>query len=168
MNRTTALILAGVSLLAASAIIPLVGLATTQWDTDYVYTVEANETYCTGVVHESPNVEGTDDYRVDYENLSATGRQHFDRALADGQYVVEEEADIAPDFQFTDGHVAAGEGCYAVSYEGDTHALRTVRESQRVGPVDEHWFFLGGGLLLVLGSGSVIAGVGLGITRRLR
>lgn len=167
MNRSTALVLAGIVLLVASAAVPIVGLAATEWDTDYVYTVETGESYCASVVHESPDVEGGDDYHVEYENLSTAGRQHFERALADGQYIVEDEADAAPDFQFTDDHVAAGEGCYAVSYEGETHALRRNRESQRVGPVDERWSFLVGGLLLGLAAGSLLAGIGLAVKRRL-
>lgn len=168
MNRSTALVLAGVVLLVGAAASPIVGLAATQWDTDYVYTVETGESYCASAVHESPDVEGSDDYRVDYGNLSPTGRQHFERALADGRYVVEDESDAAADFQFTDDHVAAGEGCYAVSYENETHALRTSRESQRVGPAGEGWPFLVGGLLLLLGTGSLLTGVGLAVTRRIR
>lgn len=166
MNRTAALVLVGILLLAGAAAIPLVGLTATQWDTDYVYTVETGDSYCTTVVHEDTDVEGGDDYHVDYENLSTTGRQHFERALADGQYVVEDEADTAPDFQFTDDHVAAGEGCYAVSYEDETHALRTTTESQRVGLAAEGWPSLIGSLLLVLGAAAAIAGVGLTLKRR--
>ena len=167
MNRTTVLILSGFLMFVAAAAVPVLGLATVQWDTDYVYTVETDDTYCADVVHESPEVQGTTGYRVDYENLSATGRRHFERALTDGRYVVEERADIAPDFQFTDDHVAAGEGCYAVRYEGETHALRTSRESQRVGPGAGRWPFLIGGSLLVLGTASLLAGVGLTLKRRL-
>lgn len=166
MTRSTAITLAGLALLAASVTVPFAALATSQWDTDYVYTVETNDTYCASVVHETPNVEGTDDYRVDYENLSATGRQHFERTLADGQYVVAEEADAAPDFQFTDDHVAAGEGCYAVNYAGDTHALRTSTESQREGPLDVRSSFMVGGVLLLLGVGSLLVGIGLALIRR--
>lgn len=167
MNRATALVLAGVALLVASAAIPFTVLAATQWDTDYVYTVETNETFCANAVHQSPNAEGSADYRVNYENLSATGRQHFDRARANGRYVVEDEADVAPDFQFTDDHVARGEGCYAVRYEGEDYALRTSRESQRVGPASGQWPFLAGSVLLVLGAGSLVTGGGLMLKRRL-
>lgn len=167
MKRTTALVLAGVLLLVAAAAVPIVGLAVTQWDTDYVYTVETGDSYCANVVHGTPGVAGTDDYSVDYDTLSATGQDHFERALADGRYVVDDEADTAPDFAFTDDHVAAGEGCYAVGYDGETHALRTSRESRRVGPTAGRWPALLGGLLLVLGATSLIAGAGLLLKRRL-
>lgn len=167
VNRSTALILAGVVLLLVSASVPFVGLAATNWDTDYVYTVETGESYCASVVHEETDVEGGDDYRVDYEDLSNTGRQHFERALTNGQYVVEEEADTAPDFQFTDDHVAAGEGCYAISYEGETHALRTSQRGQRIGSMSGRLPFLIGGGLLILGAGSLLVGVGLVVKRRM-
>lgn len=167
MERSTALVLAGIALLIAAAALPFAGLALTQWDTDYVYSVETAESYCADVVHGTPDVEGTDDYRVAHENLSATGRQHVERALAVGRYVVENESAAAPDFQFTDDHVAPGEGCYAVSDEGETHALRTSRESERVGPAAGRWPGLVGRLLVVLGAGSLVAGVGLAAKRRL-
>lgn len=167
VNRSTALVLAGIGLLLASAAVPLVGLVTSEWESDYVYTIESDESYCADVVHETPDTEGTDDFRVAYENLSETGRQHFDRALADGRYVVEDEADVAPDFQFTDDHVAAGEGCYAITHEGDTHALRTSQESQRVGPADQFSPFTVGVMLLVLGIGALLASAGLVAKRQL-
>ena len=167
MKRTTALVLAGVLLLVAAAAVPIIGLATTQWDSNYVYTVETGDSYCASFVRETPDGEGTDDYYVDYRNLTTTGKEHFERALADGGYVVEDEADTASDFTFTDDHVAAGEGCYAVSYDGETHALRTSRESHRVGPTTGRWPSLLGGLLLASGAASVIAGVGLLLKRRL-
>lgn len=166
MKRSTALILAGVVLLLTSASVPFVGLATTNWDTDYVYTVETRESYCATVVHEETDVEGGDGFGIDYENLSTAGRQHFEQALSDGQYIVEDEADTAPDFQFTDDHVAAGEGCYAVNYEGETHALRTSQRSQRTGPMSGRLPSLVGGGLLVLGAGSLLAGFGLAVKRR--
>lgn len=166
MNRPTTLVLTGIVLLLASAAVPLVGLATSEWDSDYVYTIEMDG-YCAGVVHETPDADGADDFRVTYANLSDTGRQHFDRALADGRYVVEDEADTAPEFQFTDDYVAEGEGCYAITHEGDTYALRTSRESQRVGPVDRLTAFTVGGLLLMLGIGMLLIGVGLVAKRRL-
>lgn len=167
MKRATALLLAGALCFAAAAAVPLVGLAVAQWDTDYVYTVEADDSYCASVVHGTPDAEGTDDYRVDYETLSTTGKEHFERAVADGRYVVEDEADTAPDFAFTDDHVAAGEGCYAVSYAGETHALRTSSESHRVGFAAGRWPSVLGELLLALGVASSIAGVGLLLKRRL-
>lgn len=167
MNRSTALVLAGIVLLIASAAVPLVGLATSEWDSDYVYTIESDGSFCADVVHETPAANGTDNFRVAYANLSETGRQHFDRALADGRYVVEDEADTAPDFQFADDHVAAGEGCYAITHEGDTHALRTSQESQRVGPTNRLSAFTVGVLLLVLGIGALLTGVGLVAKRRL-
>lgn len=167
MQRSTALILAGVVLLLASASVPVVGLAVTSWDTDYVYGVETGDSYCASVVHEETDVEGGDDFRIDYENLSTTGRQHFEHALADGQYVVADEADTAPDFQFTDDHVAAGEGCYAVSYDGETHALRTSQQSQRTGLMSGRFPVLLGGGLLVLGTGSLLVGVGLVVKQRI-
>jgi hypothetical protein len=166
MNRSTTLALAGLILLTTSAAVPLAGLATAQWDTDYVYSVQTGDSYCVDIVH-SPEIEEGDDFQVDYGNLSATGRQHFERALADGRYVVEDRSATASDFQFTDDHVAAGEGCYAVNYEGETHALRTSIESQRVGPMTGHWPIIVGGLLLVLGIGSLLVGVGLAVRRRL-
>jgi len=85
MNRATALVLVGVVLLVGAAATPLVGLATAQWDTDYVYTVGGGDSYCATVVHQSPDVEGSGDYRVDHANLSTSGRRHFERALADGR-----------------------------------------------------------------------------------
>lgn len=54
MTRSTAIALAGVALPAASVTVPFAALVTSQWDTDYVYTVETNDTYCASVVHETP------------------------------------------------------------------------------------------------------------------
>lgn len=171
MDRSTTLILAGVILLMAAAAVPLTGLAVTQWDTDYVYTVETGDSYCASVANGTAG-EGLDEGQVNYENLSSTGRQQFELAVEQGQYVVENETIAASDFQFTDDHVAAGTGCYAVNYESETYALRTSRESQRVGPMGGEWptlvnGLLLGGLLLVLGAGSLVTGIGLVVKRRL-
>lgn len=167
MKRTTALVLAGVVFLVAAAAVPVIGLAVIQWDTDFVYTVETGDSYCANVVHNRPEVAGTDDFRIDYENLSATGKDHFERALTDGRYIVEDEASTAPDFAFTDDHVAAGEGCYAISYDRETTALRTSRESHRVGPTSQGWPGSLGQLLLALGATSLIAGIGLRLHERM-
>lgn len=164
VNRSTALIIAGALLLLASASVPFVTLAVTEWDTDYVYTTETGESYCATAVREDSSVEG-DGFRVSYENLSSTGRKHFERTLADGRYVVEDEADTAPDFQFTDDHVAPGEGCYAIRYEGENYALRTKQTSEKVGLASGRWPSLIGGGLLVLGTGSLLTGVVLAVKR---
>ena len=167
MNRSTALVLGGVVLLIAAVAAPLAWLASAQWETEYVYTVETDDSYCASAVHETPDVEGTDDFRVEYQNLSATGQEHFEQALGDDRYVVENETDAAPDFQFTDDHVAAGEGCYAVGYDGDTYALRTSTESRRLAPLGVGRPFDVGGLIGVLGVASLLAGVALVLKNRL-
>jgi len=69
---------------------------------------------------------------------------------------------------FADDHVAAGEGCYAVTSDGETYALRTSKESHRVGSPVLRRPLLVGGLLLALGIGSLLAGVGLTVTRATR
>ena len=166
MKRTTALLLVGVLCLVAAIVAPILGLVTAQWDTTYVYSVETGNSYCADVVHETPAAEGTPDHRVAYENLSETGRRHVDRALRDGRYVVENESDLAPDFQFTSDHVAPGEGCYAIRHDGETHALRTSTDSQRVGPVGGRLPSLLADLFLVVGTASVLAGGGLLLRRR--
>lgn len=167
MDRSTALVLAGVVLLVAAAAVPLAWLVSSEWDTDYVYTVDERDTYCTGVVHETPSVEGTEDFRVVYENLSSTGREQFDRALADDRYVVENKTAAASDFQFTSDHVAAGEGCYAVAHDGDTYALRTSTESRRLAPLGIERPLLVAGLIGVLGVASLLGGVVLLVRGRL-
>lgn len=165
MNRPVALVLAGVVSLIGAVAVPVVGLSVAQWDTDYVYTVDEGG-YCSDVLRDPPGVDQSTDYRVDYANLSETGRRHFERALEDGRYVVDDEADAAPDFEFATDHVAPGKGCYAVSYEGEAHALGTNRESELVGFASGPWLGLIGYALAVLGVGSLLAGVQLAATRK--
>lgn len=168
MQRSTALVLAGVLCLVAAVAVPVVGLLVAEWDSDYVYTVETEDSYCADVVHENPETEGMDGYRVDYQNLSSTGKAHVERAVADGRYVVGNEAETAPDFVFTDDHVAAGAGCYAINYSGETYALRTSIDSRRVGPTVGLGPALIGWLLIAVGATALLAGVSLLITGRLK
>jgi hypothetical protein len=168
VNRSTALILGGFVLLITAATAPLAWTASAQWETEYVYAVETDDSYCASVVHETPAVEGTDDFRVAYQDLSATGQEHVEWAIDDGRYVVENETDVAPEFQFTDDHTAAGEGCYAVNYDADTYALRTSTEGRLRAPLGVGRPFLVGGLIGVLGVASLLAGVALVLKTRLK
>lgn len=167
MKRSTALALVGAILLLSAATVPFVGLLMAEWDTDYLYSIESGDSYCANVVHESGDVDGAEEFQVDYQNLSETGQQHFQRAIADGRYIVDDETATAPDFYFTDDHVARGHGCYAVSYEGETYALRTSQQTERVGPMSRSLPLYIGGVLLVLGGGLLLVGVGLAVKRRL-
>lgn len=96
-------------------------------DPDYVHHVEAagDGTLAYGLGYEERDV-------LAYGNLSARGREVFDRARADSPYVVEDESVTAPDFSYTSDHVAVGEGLYPVRYEGTVYSLRTERERASV------------------------------------
>ncbi|MFC7166059.1 hypothetical protein [Halospeciosus flavus] len=168
MKRSTALALVGAILLLSAAAVPFVGLLMAEWDTDYVYSIESGDSYCANVVHESGDVDGVEEFRVDYHNLSETGQRHFQRALADGKYVVENEVATAPDFHFIDDHITRGYGCYAIHYEGETYALQTSQQTEQVGPMSSSLpLYIGGGLL-VLGGGLFLVGVGLAGKHRLK
>lgn len=166
MRRSSTLIIAGIVLLIAAAVVPLGVLAGAEWDTRYVYSVESGDSYCATVVQEPPDAGEDDDFRRNHENLSATAQTHVERAIVDGRHVVETEADAATDFQFTDDHVARGVGCYAIEYNNETHALRTTRESERNIPGPRYTLLLLGGSLAVTGAGSLLGGLGLAVKQR--
>jgi len=109
----------GVALLLASTV-PGAGTV----DADYVHRVEPaeNGTLAYGIEYGEDNV-------LAYENLSAQGRQVFDRARTDSPYVVDDESATAPAFDYTSDNVALGDGLYPVRYEGTVYSLRTERSS---------------------------------------
>jgi hypothetical protein len=137
----------GALCLVAAAIVGGGGAA----DPDYAHHVEVagGDTLAYGLGYEERDV-------LSYGNLSAAGRQAFDRARADSPYIVGNESATAPDFTYTGDHVAVGTGLYPVRYDGTVYSLRTERESGRV---DVAALFVGlalRGLGLVLVAGGVL------------
>lgn len=159
MKRTPALAVAGIALLLAAAALPVVGLVTADWDTDYVYEVQRSG-YCADVASPTPQPGQGDDFVHRYETLSDAGQRHVQRALANGSHVVADEGATAQEFQFTDDHVAAGEGCYAIAYEGAYYALRTSAEHTRTGPLTGETASLAGWTLVALGAVALLGAGG--------
>jgi hypothetical protein len=103
-ERSTALVVLGAALLVAAAVVPVRTPVTGQRDSDDVYEV-SDDSYCADAVVGSPDASDPG-FVHDDGTLSATGQRHVERAVADGRHVVDDEAAAAPEFQFSDDHVA--------------------------------------------------------------
>lgn len=162
MRRVTLLVVLGVLLLVGSGLVPVVDLLTSEWDDDYVYTVGA-ESSCGGLVATSGPDSTARAYEYDLSELSDRGRRHVGRAIENGSYRVEDEADTAREFDFAADHFEAGSGCYVVHHDGEAHTLATMELDHRSDPEDRRLANRVGPVLLTAGAASLVAAVVTGL-----
>ncbi|SEN62259.1 hypothetical protein SAMN05216388_100448 [Halorientalis persicus] len=140
-DRGTWLVAVGILMLAVAAVGGFV-----VFDSDYVHELQ----------NDSAAFDASTEGHLHYANLSERGQEAVDRTIERGEYVVESEAETAPEFMYIDD----GDGRYVVQRDGRAYEITTHREGPGMGLL---WF---PAMLLLLplgmaGAACIVAGITL-------
>jgi len=165
MRRPALLVAVGVLLVVAGALAPVASLLAADWDSDYAYRVP-EDGFCADAVADLDGDGQSDGFVVPVDSLSPDARELVRRARANGSVIVEDESGVAGPFDFTDDHVARGEGCYAIRDGDDSYPLRTALVSRRTAGLVGGVLPIVGRVAVALGVLLAFGGAGLALYRR--
>jgi hypothetical protein len=113
MDRGTAVLAIGAVMLVGAA---AGGLVVS--DTDYVHRLySTNATF-----------NASEDGHFRYANLSSRGQTAVDRTIERDQYVIDDESETVPEFEYPTDEIQLGTGWYVIQRDGQAYEITTIRD----------------------------------------